>query len=457
MEELQRGEKRKLAQLIQAPDSQPLTVRLSHDLSEADLSVFGLNSERKLQDDRYFVFYNQLSSPNQELKLNLSSNGAQFEINLAQLPAQVQRLVFVMTHDSQPLRQLGGLQLVLVDAADGQAKASVQVSGSALGNERALMIAELYLHGGEWRFANVSQGFEGGLEALLGYFGGEVTSSDSSSNSSSNAAPSSAPAPSVPTPPTPSASGMSSGVGISLNDFVRNSAEQDRPGDTFELESSKMLEVKVRGRIWSKLGAMIAYKGQLDFKRSSTLSDVMGSLRSGGGIGGVLSGVMNAAMRSQEMGPLASIEGQGVCYLADQGKEITIIRLQGDAINVNGSDLLAFEDSVDHQVTMQRSVAGMVSGGLFSVRMQGHGLIAILSHGNPLTLRVTHNDPIYTDPNATIAWSDHLQPDIQVDQSLRTLFGRGGGETLQMVFRGEGFVVVQPYEELPEYEQAPAH
>ncbi|PNY80337.1 AIM24 family protein [Deinococcus koreensis] len=219
----------------------------------------------------------------------------------------------------------------------------------------------------------------------------------------------------------------------SLRDFVAQTAERDQPGDVFELESSKMLEVKVNGRVWSKLGAMIAYKGNLNFKREGTLE------------GGLMKALKRAV--SQEMSPLAKIEGRGVVYLADQGKEVQILRLQGDALNVNGNDLLAFEDSVQYDITMQRRVAGMVAGGLFSVRVQGNGLVAILSHGKPLTLRVTPQEPIFTDPNATIAWSGNLQPQLRVDSSLRSIFGRGGGESYQMVFQGDGFVVVQPYEE----------
>ncbi|ADV68867.1 AIM24 family protein [Deinococcus maricopensis] len=221
-----------------------------------------------------------------------------------------------------------------------------------------------------------------------------------------------------------------------LRDFLAKTAERDNPGDVFELESSKMLEVKVNGRIWSKLGAMVAYKGNLSFKREGMLE------------GGVMKALMRAV--SQEMSPLAKIEGNGVCYLADQGKEITILRLEGDALNVNGNDLLAFEDSVRYDITMMRRIAGMAAGGLFSVRVQGHGMVAILSHGHPLTLPVRPGQPVFTDPNATVAWSANLTPELRMDTSFKALFGRGGGETFQMVFQGEGFVVVQPYEEKPE-------
>ncbi|MGQ5341503.1 AIM24 family protein, partial [Xanthomonas arboricola] len=55
--------------------------------------------------------------------------------------------------------------------------------------------------------------------------------------------------------------------------------------------------------------------------------------------------------------------------------------------------------------------------------------------------------PVFTDPNATVAWSGTLSPELVTDVSIGTLFGRGSGESLQMRFAGEGWVVVQPYEE----------
>ncbi len=59
-----------------------------------------------------------------------------------------------------------------------------------------------------------------------------------------------------------------------------------------------------------------------------------------------------------------------------------------------------------------------------------------------------NNPLVYTDPNATVAWSGNLQPNIKTDVSLKTFFGRSSGESLQMEFVGDGFVVIQPYEEV---------
>ncbi len=115
---------------------------------------------------------------------------------------------------------------------------------------------------------------------------------------------------------------------------------------------------------------------------------------------------------------------------------------------MNGNDLLAFEPSLKHEIKLMKRIAGMMAGGLFNVRCQGSGMLAITTHYEPLTLRVTPGKPVVTDPNATVAWSGNLQPEFQTDISFKTFVGRGSGESIQMRFEGDGFVIVQPYEEV---------
>ena len=221
----------------------------------------------------------------------------------------------------------------------------------------------------------------------------------------------------------------------SLNDFVTETSERDNPGHDFELESTKMLEINLNGRVWTKLGSMIAYRGSVKFIREGMLE---------GGIGKAFLKAL-----SGEVTPLTKVEGTGKVYVADAGKDISVLRLENTSINVSGNDLLAFQDSVKYSVTMHKKVSGMLSGGLFSVRLEGSGLVAITTHGRPLTLRVTPHDPVMTDPNSTVAWSANLSPELKTDITMKALLGRGGGETFQMMFQGDGFVVVQPFEESP--------
>jgi hypothetical protein len=67
----------------------------------------------------------------------------------------------------------------------------------------------------------------------------------------------------------------------------------------------------------------------------------------------------------------------------------------------------------------------------------------------PLTLAVNaQSGPVFTDPNATVAWSGGLSPEVVANLSFGALLGRGSGESIQLKFQGEGWVVVQPYEEV---------
>ncbi len=169
MQDLAPGQKLKLADLT--PQRQlSVTVDVQHP--DADLSVFGLDADRQLKDDRYFVFFNQPSSPGGELSVSGSGTSRTFAVKLDALPASIERLMFVATSDSQPLNAMRGGAVTL--AAGGQDVARMPLSSADLVGQKALMLLELYRHSGEWRVAAVNQGFNGGLKALLEYFGGEA-------------------------------------------------------------------------------------------------------------------------------------------------------------------------------------------------------------------------------------------------------------------------------------------
>ena len=161
-----RGQKGKLADLgtgsvfavdvdIQAPGM------------SVDVSCFGLDAAERLSDERYMVFYNQLASPEGAVRLELSGSLARFAVNLDALPATIAKLVFVAAIDgAQTMRALGACALNLGNAV------RFPWSGADFGDEKAVIVAELYRRDGAWRFGAVGQGFNGGLSALLAHFGG---------------------------------------------------------------------------------------------------------------------------------------------------------------------------------------------------------------------------------------------------------------------------------------------
>lgn len=217
-------------------------------------------------------------------------------------------------------------------------------------------------------------------------------------------------------------------------EFVRATAQQDAESDPFELENPHLLEVNLNGRVWTKVGAMIAYTGDVTFTREGVLEHGVGK--------------MLKRMVSGEGTSLMKVEGRGRVYLAEKGKKVRILDLHDETVCVNGNDLLAMQDTISWDITMLRRVAGMLAGGLFNIRLSGTGLIAITTHYEPLTLRVTPQQPVFTDPNATVAWSGSLTPEVVTNVTFRTLMGRGSGEAIQLKFAGDGWVVLQPYEEV---------
>jgi len=220
----------------------------------------------------------------------------------------------------------------------------------------------------------------------------------------------------------------------SINDFIKQTKQDENENEFFELETSRILEVNLSDKVWAKMGSMVAYTGKMRFDRERVLEHGVGKM-----FKKALTGEGTSLMKAT---------GNGQLYLADQGKKITIFNLSNEAITVNGNDLLAFEPSIKWDIKLMKKVAGMMSGGLFNVRLQGTGKVAITTHFDPLTLLVRPGEPVITDPNATVAWSGNLHPEFQTDINIRTFFGRGSGESIQMNFSGEGFVIIQPYEEV---------
>jgi uncharacterized protein (AIM24 family) len=219
----------------------------------------------------------------------------------------------------------------------------------------------------------------------------------------------------------------------SIAEFVEQTSKRNPENNFFDLESPQTLEINLNGMVWMKLGSMIGYYGAIDFKRQGLseqgISMVLKKMVSGEGLS------------------LMKAEGRGKVYLADNGKKVRILHLQNESIFVNGNDVLAIESSLQHDIKLMKNVAGIVGGGLFNVKVCGTGMIALTTHGDPITLLVTPENPLFTDANATVAWDGNLNPAIKTNLSFKNLIGRGSLEGIQLAFTGKGWVVIQPYEE----------
>ncbi len=137
-----------------------------------DVSCFGVDAQQKLSDERYMIFFNQPNSPCGGVKLvNNQANQTIFEIDLSKIPLTIDKLVFAAAIDGQgTMAQLQNSSLAINQSSGCR----FSFSGQDFTAERAIMIAEIYRKEGIWRMAAVGQGFNGGLDALVKHFGGEV-------------------------------------------------------------------------------------------------------------------------------------------------------------------------------------------------------------------------------------------------------------------------------------------
>ncbi|MEV5984712.1 TerD family protein [Streptomyces sp. NPDC052051] len=199
--EFQRGHKARISDLTAGTDLY-VGVQISGPGLTFDISCFGLDAAERLSDDRYFVFFNQPKTPEESIQLLGPQAGdtESFRVTLDRIPPQIQKLSFTATLDGGgQMSQIGPGYLRIV--AGGEEVARYPFNGSEFTTERAVMLGDFYLKD-VWRFAAVGQGFDGGLDALLRNFGGEVLEEETPApQQPQNAAPGFAPPAQAAAPP----------------------------------------------------------------------------------------------------------------------------------------------------------------------------------------------------------------------------------------------------------------
>jgi stress response protein SCP2 len=180
--EILRGQRLAMAELGQKAvgDSFQIGMAISGLQGEIDSACFGLDAQQKLSDERYMTFYNQPDSPCTGVRLVKSNeDSVRFLCQLSALPASIDRLVFTAAlNGPETMRQMqsGYLRFLVAN----QEVARFSFSGADFQDEKALMVGEIYRKDNGWRFSATGQGFNGGLAALVKYFGGDVAADDDS-------------------------------------------------------------------------------------------------------------------------------------------------------------------------------------------------------------------------------------------------------------------------------------
>ncbi|MCW2603994.1 MAG: hypothetical protein JWN61_2129 [Pseudonocardiales bacterium] len=142
--------------------------------ADADASALLLTSAGKVRSDADYVFYNQPSDPGgavRHLGKTTAATGTtdSLSVDLARLPAEIDRVVLAASVDGVTFGQVPGLNLVLIDAASGAELVRFDIPAAT--TERAFVFGELYRRGAEWKFRAVGQGYDSGLGGLASDFG----------------------------------------------------------------------------------------------------------------------------------------------------------------------------------------------------------------------------------------------------------------------------------------------
>ena len=210
-----------------------------------------------------------------------------------------------------------------------------------------------------------------------------------------------------------------------LGEFQETQSEQP-----FALQNSKLLKVSLdQVTIQAKAGAMVAYQGDVSFEHAGS---------------GGLSRMVKKAVTGEGT-KLMKMSGTGEVFLAETAQDIHLLYLENDAITVNGANLLAFDAGIDWDIKKVEGASGFVSGGLYNTALTGTGWVAIVSDGPPVLLN-TGEAPTFADPQAAITWASSVQTSIKTDIKLKNFIGKSSGESIQMSFAGQGWVLVQPSE-----------
>ena len=182
--------------------------------------------------------------------------------------------------------------------------------------------------------------------------------------------------------------------------------------------------------VMARQGAMVLYEGEVEF----------------GFKGGGFKRRMVANATGEGFPSLMRCTGSGRVYLAEDATRLFPVELQGDAICVSSHHVLAFDESLDHDVR-RIDGHGLPGGSLFALQFSGHGTLVLTTHGEPLVMPVTAMT--FADANALVAWSAGAQVLVANQVRLRRQAYPGDtGESTQLQFRGApgNFVIVQPYE-----------
>lgn len=149
---------------------------------DLDSSVFLLNSAGKASSEADFIFYNNTvgaAGAVEHTGDNRTGEGEgddeQVKVNLSAVPSSIEKVTFAITiHDgearAQNFGQVSNSYVRILNEETNEELIRYDL-GEDFSIETAIVVGELYRHGGEWKFNAIGSGYQGGLGSLVKDFG----------------------------------------------------------------------------------------------------------------------------------------------------------------------------------------------------------------------------------------------------------------------------------------------
>ena len=152
---------------------------------DLDAAAFLLTESGKVGSEKDFCFYGNQKHESGALEHSGDNRTGAGEgddevikVDLSKIPAAIHKIDFTVTiHEAEERKQnfgqVSNAYIRVVNEGDGAELIRYDL-GEDYSTETAVVAAELYRNGEEWKFNAVGSGFAGGLKALCQNFGVEV-------------------------------------------------------------------------------------------------------------------------------------------------------------------------------------------------------------------------------------------------------------------------------------------
>ncbi|MEY3787839.1 MAG: hypothetical protein RIQ94_2599 [Pseudomonadota bacterium] len=158
-------------------------INKSEQYTDVDISAFLLNDSGKVNSDSDFIFYNQPQDSNNSILLDSNPNNGNdvslFSIKPDKIPPYVSKIVFTVsiysTDENINFSSIGDICIRVFEPDAFNERTITFKCNQASNKEKLIVLGEMYLYKGQWKFKALGNAFDFGLAKLASSYGVDLT------------------------------------------------------------------------------------------------------------------------------------------------------------------------------------------------------------------------------------------------------------------------------------------